>query len=46
VSQAVAWGAQKVQQAGSQLENLASLPTVHTTHAPDRSLKLAEPGRF
>lgn len=46
VSQAVAWGAQKVQQAGSQLENLTSLPAVHSTHSPDRSWKLAEPGRL
>jgi 1-phosphofructokinase len=46
VSQAVAWGAQKVQQAGSQLETLASLPAVHSTQAPDRSLTLTEPGRF
>jgi 1-phosphofructokinase len=46
IPKAVAWGAQKVQQEGSQLQHLNSLPDVTVTDAPDRSLILMEPGRF
>jgi len=45
VAQAVAWGAQKVQQAGSQLQNLKDLPRSYVSERPERAQVLQEPGR-
>jgi hypothetical protein len=41
----VAWGAQKVQQAGSQLQTLTALPQSHVTEQPERTRVLQAPGR-
>lgn len=43
ISVAVAWGAAKVTQPGSQLSSVASLPAVHTVESIDRSFALSEP---
>ena len=44
IAQAVQWGAQKVQQPGSHLENISSLPEAISTTALDLDRRLAEPG--
>jgi 1-phosphofructokinase len=44
VKNAVAWGAHKVQQWGSQLKDLNDLPPVHHTTSPEVTRTLAEPG--
>lgn len=44
VIQAVRWGAQKVQQPGSQLEHFDSPVDVMSTREPDLDRRLAEPG--
>lgn len=44
IRQAVQWGAQKVQQPGSQLEHFDSLPKVLSSVEPDLDRRLAEPG--
>jgi len=45
MAHAVAWGAQKVQQAGSQLQTLTALPQSHVTEQPERTRVLQAPGR-